>query len=108
MPTLHWIGKEKVINHHLDVPFKVLEHAYSFTDAQHTDNRYYLGLQDSTAYYFYYAPDDTTALSHQFLATIRTKAEQYVIYADNCLQTKEYLAQHRIVFKKIPRDITRF
>ena len=30
MPTLHWIGKEKVINHHMDVPFKVLEHAYGF------------------------------------------------------------------------------
>jgi len=24
MPSLHWIGKEKVINHHLDVPFRVL------------------------------------------------------------------------------------
>lgn len=24
MPTLHWIGKDKVINHHLDVPFKIL------------------------------------------------------------------------------------
>jgi hypothetical protein len=23
MPTLHWIGKDKVINHHMDVPFKV-------------------------------------------------------------------------------------
>ena len=22
MPTLHWIGKEKVINHHLDVPYE--------------------------------------------------------------------------------------
>jgi len=21
MPTLHWIGKDKVINHHMDVPF---------------------------------------------------------------------------------------
>ena len=30
MPTLHWIGKEKVINHHRDVPFKILEHNYSF------------------------------------------------------------------------------
>ena len=29
MPTLHWIGKEKVINHHRDVPFKVLEHKQS-------------------------------------------------------------------------------
>lgn len=30
MPTLHWIGKEKVINHHQDVPFRVLEHKYGF------------------------------------------------------------------------------
>jgi len=29
MPTLHWIGKEKVINHHIDVPFRVLEHKYT-------------------------------------------------------------------------------
>ena len=24
MPTLEWIGKEKVINHHQEVPFRVL------------------------------------------------------------------------------------
>ena len=30
MPTLEWIGKEKVINHHLDVPYRVLERKYSF------------------------------------------------------------------------------
>ena len=32
MPTLHWIGKEKVINHHIDVPFKVLEHQYGYNN----------------------------------------------------------------------------
>ncbi|NEW85305.1 MAG: site-specific DNA-methyltransferase, partial [Mariniphaga sp.] len=37
MPTLHWIGKEKVINHHMDVPFKVLEHAYNFDNGKQTD-----------------------------------------------------------------------
>ncbi|WP_341224795.1 hypothetical protein [uncultured Arcticibacterium sp.] len=31
MPTLNWIGKEKVVNHHRDVPFKVLEHNYGFS-----------------------------------------------------------------------------
>lgn len=31
MPTLHWIGKEKVVNHHQDVPYRVLEHKYGFT-----------------------------------------------------------------------------
>ena len=32
MPTLEWIGKEKVINHHLDVPYRVLERNYSFDE----------------------------------------------------------------------------
>ena len=30
MPTLDWIGKDKVVNHHMDVPFRVLEKKYSY------------------------------------------------------------------------------
>ena len=30
MPTLEWIGKDKVVNHHLDVPYRVLERQYSY------------------------------------------------------------------------------
>lgn len=30
MPTLDWIGKDKVINHHLDVPYRILERQYSY------------------------------------------------------------------------------
>lgn len=30
MPTLNWIGKEKIVNHHLEVPYHVLEHKYGF------------------------------------------------------------------------------
>jgi len=37
MPTLHWIGKEKVINHHMDVPFKVLDHSYGFDNGKQSD-----------------------------------------------------------------------
>jgi hypothetical protein len=37
MPTLHWIGKEKVINHHMGVPFKVLEHSYGFSNGEQTE-----------------------------------------------------------------------
>ena len=77
-------------------------------EAHHKDNQYYLGKHNDTAYYFNYEQDGPTALDHDFLATIKTKAEQYVIYADNCLLTKEYLTKHHIIFKKIPRDITRF
>ena len=39
MPTLEWIGKEKVVNHHLDVPYRVLERQYSYdTDGQHNED----------------------------------------------------------------------
>ncbi len=38
MPTLNWIGKDKVINHHLDVPFRTLVPSYSFGDATTAKN----------------------------------------------------------------------
>ncbi len=31
MPKLTWVGKDKVINHHHEVPFRVLEHKYNFS-----------------------------------------------------------------------------
>ena len=31
MPTLNWIGKEKVMSHHQDVPFRVFQHKYNFS-----------------------------------------------------------------------------
>ena len=37
MPTLEWIGKEKVINHHQDVPFRVLERKYSYDESGQND-----------------------------------------------------------------------
>ena len=33
MPVLEWIGKSKVVNHHLDVPYHVLEKKYTFDAA---------------------------------------------------------------------------
>jgi adenine-specific DNA-methyltransferase len=72
------------------------------------DNDYLLNKHNDTAYYFYYEQDMVTTLNHDFLSTIKTKAEQYIIYADNCLLTKEFMTKHHIIFKKIPRDITKF
>ncbi len=72
------------------------------------DNKYFLDKKNDTAYYFNYEQDRLTTLDHAFLATMKTKAEQYVIYADNCLLTKNYMTKHHIIFKKIPRDITKF
>lgn len=38
MPSLHWIGKEKVINHHRDVPFRILEHKFGFNVSESETN----------------------------------------------------------------------
>ena len=39
MPVLQWIGKDKVINHHLDVPFHVLNRKYSFGGENSSRNK---------------------------------------------------------------------
>ena len=39
MPTLDWIGKSKVVNHHLDVPYHVLERKFSYDEnGQHDED----------------------------------------------------------------------
>lgn len=42
MPTLNWIGKDKVINHHTQVPFRVLVHKYGY-DGANPDSKTYTG-----------------------------------------------------------------
>lgn len=74
---------------------------------KHTDNEFYLGKHNETAYYFYYDRENITTLNREFLSSIKTKTSGYVIYADVCALSKEVLTQNRIVFKKIPRDISR-
>ena len=64
-----------------------------------------LGNHNGTAYYFYYDPNRITTLDKAFLNNITHRAEQYVIYADNCLLSDEFMQLNHIVFKKIPRDI---
>ncbi|MFK7750781.1 MAG: site-specific DNA-methyltransferase [Kordia sp.] len=69
---------------------------------------YFLGKKDDSVYYFIYEKNKLTTLDFDALELIKTKGEQYVIYADNCLLPKDFMAKNNIIFKKIPRDITRF
>ena len=71
------------------------------------DNPYYLGQHNDTGYYFYYEPQRITVLDYDFLSTITEKAGGTVIYADRCSIDDGKLSQMGIVFKKIPRDISR-
>jgi adenine-specific DNA-methyltransferase len=75
---------------------------------QNDDNVYFLDKHNDTSYYLNYEQDEITTLDHDFLATIKTKAEQYIIYADNCLLKKDFMTNRNIIFKKIPRDVSKF
>ncbi len=73
-----------------------------------SSNSYFLGKHEDTAYYFVYEKESLTTLDYDLLPQIQEKAEQYIIYADNCLLPQNFLSEKNIIFKKIPRDITRF
>ncbi len=77
-------------------------------EEQQKESGYYLGEKERTAYYFVYEKERLTTLDFDFLATVSHQSEQYIIYADNCLLPQSFMMEHNIVFKKIPRDITRF
>ncbi len=70
-------------------------------------NPYYLGKHNDAGYYFYYELERVTVLDYAFLATITEKESSTIIYADRCSISDEKLSQMGIVFKKIPRDISR-
>lgn len=95
-----------------DVPAEKIEEYVWFSETKlsyiNQDEKYLLGIKDQTAYYFYYEKSNITTLDENFLRTLKTRANQYIIYADNCLLTKELMQKYNIIFKKIPRDITRF
>lgn len=68
---------------------------------------YYLGKHNDTGYYFYYEPERVTVLDYAFLATLKEKLGTTIIYADRCSISEESLSDMGVVFKKIPRDISR-
>jgi adenine-specific DNA-methyltransferase len=68
---------------------------------------FFLEKYQETAYFFIYEKDKLTTLDYDFLGTVQIKAEQYVMYADNCTLPPEFCRAKNIIFKKIPRDISR-
>lgn len=89
-------------------------------DTNHPVSPYALGVGQRCLWVFYYEREQVTTLDMDFLASLNIKAlqsdgqvgqerpETFVIYADKCTLSPEFMAQHGIVFKRIPRDITRF
>ncbi|HLS12515.1 MAG TPA: site-specific DNA-methyltransferase [Flavobacteriaceae bacterium] len=99
------VGLEKIQEY---IWFSETRTPASFIEQCSQAEPYLLGKKEDTAYYFIYEKERLTTLDYDALKHIKTKAEQYVIYADNCLLPRSFMSKHNIVFKKIPRDITRF
>ena len=91
---------------------KIREYVY-FTETKQRlapakgDEPYYLGTHIATSFYFYYEQERLTTLDREFLHSVKTQADAYVIYADLCTLSDAELEKYHITFKKIPRDITR-
>ena len=104
------ILKDDLLNEDVDIQ-KIREYIF-YTETKQIptskdDEPFFLGEYESTAYYFIYEKNAVTSLDRDFLHTIKTKSERYVIYADKCPLSDETLKKWHITFRKIPRDITR-
>ena len=60
----------------------------------------FLGIDEGSAYYYHEG-----TLDREFLAKIRTRADEYIIYAESCVLSEEFMLKYKIEFRKIPRDI---
>lgn len=83
------------------------------TDQSHPTSSYTIGVSKTALWVFYYEPNSITTLDMDFLASLNIqhlpqRPESFVIYADKCTLEKEFMTLHGIIFKRIPRDITRF
>ena len=100
-----------VLNENVGID-KIREYVY-FTDTKTPlpeacpEEPYLMGVHVNSAYYFYYEKQSITTLNRQFLHSVKTKADAYVIYADLCTLSEPELEKYHITFKKIPRDITK-
>lgn len=102
------------------VGIEVIRDYVSYSEGIHSENLtpqnnpytpYLIGLNSETAWIFNYELKAMTCLNLDFLGTLKfgkAKPATAIIYADKCLLTKEFMTKHGIIFKKIPRDITRF
>ena len=78
-----WMGKKKVVNHHNDVPFHVLERKWD------------------------YGRDGLRAVRDGRDGA--RPSQNMIIHGDNLVAlSAEELEKLHITFKKVPRDVTRF
>lgn len=100
-----------ILNENIDIE-KIREYVY-FTETKRRPEPvskaepYLLGVHVGNAFYFCYDRNRITTLNREFLHTVKTPADNYVIYADLCTLSNAELDRFHITFKKIPRDLSK-
>ncbi len=84
---------------------KIFEYIYFSETGKNyvpSEEKNLLGVDNDTAYYFF------ETLNWTALAQIKTRARNYVIYAESCNLSDNELMKYKITYKQIPFDIRRY
>lgn len=68
---------------------------------------YWLGESHGLGLFFVWDDSKATTLDLSLLTELIKQPGRYLIYADQCALGEDFMRRHGIVYKKIPRDITR-
>ena len=68
---------------------------------------YWLGEVHGLGLFFVWDDTNATTLDLSLLTQLVKQPGRYLIYADQCALGEEFMRRHGIVYKKIPRDVTR-
>jgi adenine-specific DNA-methyltransferase len=68
---------------------------------------YWLGEAHGLGLFFVWNDASATTLDLSLLTQLVKRQGRYLIYADQCALGEDFMRRHNIVYKKIPRDITR-
>ena len=109
------VGEAVIINNELNKNLQIEEIYKYIWHAETGENykklagkNYFIGFHNDKAIYFYYNQKKITRLDMRFInkhVSFDGKAKRYIIYADSCALSNEYMTEHNIEFRKIMRDI---
>jgi adenine-specific DNA-methyltransferase len=101
---------EQNLNETIDIEIikQYIRYTETKTSYKPQQQTYFLWTHKKTEYYFYYEPNKATVLDLAYLNALPPTKEYRMIYADVCHLSQAFLTKHKILFKKIPRDITKF
>ena len=90
MPMLKWAGKEKVVNHHNDVPFRVLERKWGYGDCSQISIEHNCSQITNANAVGSRVPRDRDGRAGNPLPA----AENMIIHGDNLVALKALLPQY--------------